>query len=176
VAGDVSGPWPVADRGIRCSSHRRFIDDNEVSFFVYARNRDDVPISSGERPSPIQSCGGFFLLRALVAGGLALFIGSAVYWQLWFWGDDGTSIPPVIVAAPMLVVAPEYVMSGRASLPGLIIGTVVGVAGYFAVSAVVRASTGYYGAIAPVVIAVSSGWLVFALVTAGISRLSTRRG
>lgn len=142
---------------------------------MYVGDPDNTPISSGESAPDIepQSSDDFPVVRALVAGFLALFIGSAVYWQVWLWGSDGTTLPPLIAGAPMLLVAPEYVIGRRTTYVGLLVGAVAGVVGYLVTAARGDAS-GVLGAMLPSVIAVGGGWLVFCLAAAVLSQLAAR--
>ena len=147
-------------------------DDNEVTC-VRPRSRQHVhqlwrisrhPLDIDPIPT----------IRALVAGVLALFIGSVVYWQIWFGADDGTSLPALVAAAPLLLVAPEYVIGRWPAIVGLVAGVGVGVAAYLSVSSV-SVADGVYEALAPVLAAATIGWLMFCLITAVVSRLAARR-
>lgn len=141
---------------------------------MYARDRDSTSISSGEFHATPSTSTRFPTIRALVAGVLALFIGSVLYWQIWFWADDGTSLPALLAAAPLLLIAPEYVIGRWPAIVGLVAGVGVGVAAYLSVSSV-SVADGLYEALAPVVAAATSGWLVFCLITAVVSLLAARR-
>ena len=147
-------------------------DDNEVTR-VRPRSRQHVHQLSEFRAAP-STPPRFRTIRALVAGALALFIGSVVYWQIWFWGDDGTSLPAVLAVAPLLLIAPEYVIGRWPAIVGMVAGAGVSVAAHLSVSST-SVDDGVYAALAPVVAAAASGWLVFCLISAGVPLLVARR-
>jgi hypothetical protein len=141
---------------------------------VYARDRDSTSISSGEFRAAPSTPTRLPMIRALVAGVLALFIGSVVYWQIWFWGDDGTSLPAVLAVAPLLLIAPEYVIGRWPAIVGMVAGAGVSVAAYLSVSST-SVDDGVYEALAPVVAAAARGRLAFCLISAGVTLLVARR-